>query len=179
LAEAKGVEIMSSRRTFLCLALVVASTLAGTSTYARAAAQTPALLTMLPGTWNCTFHGPKGTRTSTLTFSSANSSWLQDSSKVSAYGGNPAHEGVGLLGYDNKKDQYVGMGGNTLPGGDWGMGTAKASPTATTMTFVGAYPPDPTHETTAYTFTASSVTWHDAWTEKGKAMSGHGTCTKQ
>jgi hypothetical protein len=170
---------MSSQRVFLCLGLVVASALAGTSAIARAAAQMPALLTILPGTWSCAYHGPKGTQTSTITFTSANSWWLQDTSKDGAYGKDPAHEGVGLLGYDNKKDEYVGMGGNTLPGGGWGIGTAKASPTATKMTFVSAYPADPTHEKTAYTFTASSVTWLDAWTEKGKAMSGRGSCTKQ
>jgi hypothetical protein len=170
---------VNPRWIFLSLALAVAAAVAGTSTFARAAAQTPALLTMLPGTWNCTYHGPKGTQTSTITFTSVNSSWLQNTEKDGAYGKDPAHEGVGLLGYDNKKDQYVGMGGNTLPGGEWGMGTAKASPTATTMTFVGAYPPDPTHETTAYVFSPTSVTWHDAWTEKGKPMTGHGSCTKQ
>lgn len=170
---------MRSQRIFLCLALIVASAVAGTSAFARAAAQTPALFTMLPGTWSCTYHGPKGTRTSTITFSSVNSAWLQDTSKVGAYGTDPAHQGVGLLGYDTKKDQYVGMSGNTLPGGDWGVGTAKASPAATTMTFIGAYPVDPTNEKTAYTFGASSVTWNSTWTEKGKAMTGHGSCTKQ
>jgi hypothetical protein len=130
----------------LSLALVVAAAVAGTSTFARAAAQTPALLTM---------------------------------SKDGAYGKDPAHESVGLIGYDTKKGQYVAMGGNTLPGGDSGIGTAKASPSATTMTFLNAYPADPTREKSAYTFGASSVTWSDAWTEKGKAMTGHGSCTKQ
>ncbi len=170
---------MNSQRFLLSIALVVSATLAGTTTFARAAAQTPVLLTMLPGTWNCTYHGPKGTQTSTTTFTSANASWLQDTEKDGAYGTDPAHDGVGLLGYDNKKGQYVGMGGNTLPGGGWGMGLAKASPTATKMTFTGAYPPDPTHNKTAYTFGASSIAWTDRWTQKGKAMSGHGSCTKQ
>ena len=170
---------MNSGRIFLSLALVVASTLAGTSTFARAAAQTPALLTMLPGTWNCSYHGPKGTQTSTITFTSVNSTWLQNTSKDGAYGKDPAHQSVGLLGYDNKKDQYVGMGGNTLPGGNWGIGTAKASPSATTMTFMNNYPADPTNEKTAYTFGPTSVTWSDSWTEKGKAMTGKGSCTKQ
>jgi hypothetical protein len=170
---------MTFSRLLVCLTLVVAPALAGTSTLAHAAAQTPALLTLLPGTWSCSYHGPKGTQTSTITFTSVNSSWLQNTSKDGAYGKNPAHESVGLLGYDNKKDQYIGMGGNTLPGGDWGIGTAKASPAATTMTFVNAYPPDPTHDKTSYTFAASSVTWVDTWTEKGKPLTGRGSCTKQ
>jgi hypothetical protein len=169
---------MKMLRRFICLAvvLVCATTMAGTS--ARAAASSPAVLSMLVGTWNCTYVGPKGTQTSSITFTKANDLWLSDTEHDGAYGDRPAHDGAGLLGYDSKGHQYVGMGGSTLPG-DFGIGTAKASPMATTMTFVGAYPPDPTHDKTTYTFTSTKITSLDSFTEKGKAMTGHGTCTKQ
>jgi hypothetical protein len=168
------------QRVFLCLGIVAICALAGTVAFARAAAaQQPVLLTMMQGSWNCTYHGPKGTQTSTLTVTSQNPDWILITSKEGAYGTRPAHEGVTLLGYDNKKGQYVGFGGNTLPGGEWGVGTAKATPTATSITVLGAYPPDPSHDKTAYTFTSSSWSWTDNWTEKGKAMTGKGSCTKQ
>ncbi len=156
---------------------VFAWCLNGASTPARAAAAKPALLSMAVGTWNCTYVGPKGKSTSTITFTSANDLWLTDTEQDSAYGDRPAHTGAGMLGYDPKKQQYVGMGASTIPG-DWGIGTAKASPAATSMTFIGAYPPDPTHDATAYHFTPTKITSTDTWTEKGKTMTGHGTCTK-
>jgi hypothetical protein len=160
--------------------LYIAAVLIVFSTVAHAQAQKPALMTALPGTWNCTYQGPKGTRTSTITVTSANDNWLQTTSKTSAYGTTPAHEGLGLLGYDSKKSEYVSMGGNTLAGNDdWGLGTAKASPTATTVTFDGGYPPDPSHEKDTWAINGSSMTYTSTWTEKGKAMSGHGSCTKQ
>ena len=71
------------------------------------------------------------------------------------------------------------FGGNTLPGGGWGLGLAKASPTATSFTVLSAYPADPTHDKTTYTFTSSTWSWIDTWTEKGKPMTGKGNCTKQ
>jgi hypothetical protein len=170
---------MKFQRVFLCLALVAACAVAATTSFARAAAQGPALLAMMPGTWSCTYRGPKGTRTSMLTITSQNSNWLLILGKDSSYGTTPAHEGVTLIGYDSKKAQYVAMGGNSLPGADWGIGTAKASPAATTMTFLGAYPADPTHDKTTYTFGSTGISWNETWTETGKTMSGHGSCTKQ
>lgn len=148
-----------------------------TVTTAVAAAPKPVVLGMLVGTWNCTYVGPKGKETSTITFANANGLWLTDTEQDGAYGDRPAHSGTGMLGYDSKKQQYVGMGGSTLPG-DYGIGTAKASPTATSMTFVSAYPADPTHDTTAYHFMPTQITSVDTWTEKGKKMTAHSTCTK-
>jgi hypothetical protein len=165
-------------RRLLCLSVVLACVATLGSQSARAASASPALITMLVGTWNCTYDGPKGKQTSSVTFTKANDLWLQDTEQDGAYGDRPAHVGVGLLGYDAKGHQYVGMGGSTLPG-DFGIGTAKASPSATTMTFVGAYPPDPTHDKTTYTFTSTKITSLDMFTEKGKAQTGHGVCTKQ
>ncbi|HVR47336.1 MAG TPA: hypothetical protein VMT95_11975 [Candidatus Binatia bacterium] len=170
---------MSFSRSSLYAICLATLALGGTIALARAAVQQPVLLTMTPGTWSCTYHGPKGTRTSTLTITSQNANWLLILGKTGVYGTTPAHEGATLFGYDNKKDQYVAMGGNTLPGGDWGIGIAKASPTATTMTFEGGYPPDPTHDKTTYAFGASTITYNETWTEKGKAMTGHGSCAKQ
>ncbi len=121
----------------------------------RAAARDSALM---QGSWSCTYHGPKGTQTSTLSVTSQNSNWVLLTSKDGAYGTTPAHESATLVGYDSKKGQYVGFGGNTLPGGDWGVGTAKAAPTATSFTVMSAYPPDPTHDKTAYTFTSTTGT---------------------
>jgi hypothetical protein len=170
---------MSLQRIFLSLAVLVVSATAGGVGFARAAAQQPAILTLMQGSWSCTYHGPKDTQTSTLTVTSQNSNWILITSKDGAYGTTPAHESATLVGYDSKKGQYVGFGGNTLPGGDWGVGTAKASPSATSFTVLSAYPPDPTHDKTTYTFTPTSWNWNDTWTEKGKPMTGHGTCTKQ
>ncbi len=160
----------------ICLAILA---LGGTSALARAAAPQPVILTMMQGSWSCTYHGPKGTQTSALTVTSQNANWDLLTSKDGAYGTTPAHDSVTLVGYDSKKGQYVGFGGNTLPGGEWGLGTAKATPAATSFTVMNAYPPDPTHDKTTYTFTASSWSWIDTWTEKGKPMTGKGSCTKQ
>ena len=169
---------MTFRPFALCAALIFISALTGTATIARAAAPQPALLPMLVGTWNCTYASPKGKSTSTITFTSTNDLWLTDTEQDSAYADRPAHTGGGMLGYDSKKKQYVGMGGSTIPG-DWGISTAKASPTATTMTFIGAYPPDPTHDSTLFHFSATKIASVDTWTEKGKTMTGRGECTKQ
>jgi hypothetical protein len=171
---------VNRRPSYLYLFITVIVTLTATGASVRAATETPALFKLLPGTWNCTYHGPKGTQTSTPTFSPSVSNWIRETGKDGAYGSTPAHEDTSIFSYDSKKGEYVSMGGNSVAGGDnWGVGTAKASPGATTMTFVTAYPADPTHEKDVYSFSASKVTWTSAWVEKGKAMSGHGSCTKQ
>ena len=167
-----------SRSSFFATCLAILA-LGGTSMLARAAAPTPVVLTLMQGSWSCTFQGPKGTQASTLTVTSQNANWILIASKDGAYGTTPAHESANLVGYDSKKGQYVGFGGTTLPGGGWGVGIAKATPTATSFTVLSAYPPDPTHDKTTYTFTSTSWNWTDNWTEKGKPMTGHGTCTKQ
>ena len=169
---------MSTVGRFLTGAAVLALML-GASTYsAQSAAAKPQLISTLVGTWNCSYTGPKGTLTSTITFTSLNDMWLQDTEKDGKYGDRPAHTAFGFFGYDSKKHQYVSMGGSTLPG-DYGVGTAAASPETSDMTFVGAYPADPTHDKTVFHFGATKVTSVDTWTEKGKAMTGHGVCTKQ
>lgn len=145
---------------------------------AQATAAKPQLLSMLPGTWNCTYKGPKGTVASTITFTRLNDMWVQDTEKDGAYGKRPAHAGAGMMGYDSTKHQYVSMGGSTIPG-DWGVGTANAAPDAMDMTFINAYPADPTHDKSVYHFSATKVTSSETWTKSGKVMSGQGVCTKQ
>jgi hypothetical protein len=167
---------MNLQRSVLILA-IFAWCLNGSARPAQAVAVKPAVLSMLVGTWNCSNVGPKGKSTSSITFTTANDLWLTDTEQDGAYGDRPAHKGTGMFGYDSKKQQYVGMGGSTIPG-DWGAGTAKASPTATSMTFVGVYPPNPTHDRTAFQFTTTKISSTDTWTEKGKTMTAHATCTK-
>lgn len=169
---------MSTLRRLLTGAMVVALAFGAATISAQSAAATPKLLPVLVGTWNCTYTGPKGTQTSSITFTSLNDLWLQDTEKDGAYGKRPAHSSFGFFGYDPKKHMYVSMGASSLAS-DYGIGTATASPAAMTMTFSGNYPADPTHDKTVYTFTSTKVTSVDSWTEKGKAMSGHGSCTKQ
>jgi hypothetical protein len=166
----------------LSLSVLIAAIVAliATGASVRAATPAPALFTLLPGTWNCTFQGPKGTQITTPTFTASINNWVSETGKVGAYGNTAAHEDTSIFSYDSKKGEYVSMGGSSVAGGDdWGVGTAKASPTATTMTFVNAYPADPTHEKDVYSFSASKVSWTSTWTEKGKVMTGHGSCTKQ
>lgn len=137
---------------------------------------TPVLFSTLAGAWSCTSHGPNGTRTSTTTWTRLDNGWFQESTKRSATAKTPASTEAGLLGYDSKKQEYVSMGGSST--GDWGLGTAKASPTATTFTFAGGYPPDPTHEKDTYHLSGNSMNWTSVWTEKGKTMTSKGSCTK-
>ena len=169
---------MSTLVRFLSGAAVVALIFGASTHSAQSAAAKPQLLSTLVGTWNCSYTGPKGTLTSSITFTSLNDMWLQDTEKDGKYGDRPAHAGFGYFGYDAKKHQYVSMGGSSLPG-DYGIGTADAAPDAMVMTFVGAYPADPTHDKTVYHFTSNKVTSIDTWTKNGKSMTGNGSCTKQ
>lgn len=168
---------MAIFRRMLALTAVLACAAAASTHAANAAMQKPALLTTVLGTWNCTYTGPKGKQTSSITFTKLNDLWVQGVGHNGAYAGRPANDGVTLIGYDAKKKQYVAMGGSTLPG-DYGVGTASASPAALDMTFAGAYPADPTHDKTTYHFAGNKMTSTDTWTEKGKNMTGHSTCTK-
>lgn len=150
---------------------------AALTTSFASAAEKPALLSMMAGTWNCTSTGPDGTTTSSGTFTATSSGWLLYSGHTSAHGKTPASDSSSLIGYDSKAGEFVSMGGSTIPG-DWGVGTAKASPSALTMTFTSNYPADPTNEKDTYTFSATKMTWTSTWTKHGKAMKSAGSCTK-
>lgn len=149
-----------------------------TASLGHAAAAKPAFMTALVGTWSCTYDGPKGRQSSTMTFTAMNDAWLKETEKDGAYGKDPAHGGFASMTYDTKKHQYVYMGGTTLAN-DYGTSTADASPAATSITFVAAYPADPTHGRNVITLNGNTITSHSTWTEKGKQLSGHSTCTKQ
>jgi hypothetical protein len=145
---------------------------------ASAAMQAPASLQALVGHWTCTYSGPKGKTTSTYTISRVADLWVEGTGHTSAYPGRPANDSVFMFGYDPKKHTYVSMGADSVAG-DWGVSTAQGGPTAMTMTYVNNYPADPTKENDVWHFTPTSITIASTWTEKGKAMSSKGACTKQ
>ncbi len=132
----------------------------GAAHAAAGSASSPVLFANIAGTWSCTAHGPKGTRTSTTTWTRLADGWFQGVGKHSAVGNMPAGTSASLLGYDSKNQEYVSMGGSSTAG-DWGVGVAKASPSASTFTFDGAYPPDPTHEKSTYRVSANRLNLDD------------------
>ena len=158
---------------------VLAIALGATVGLGKAAPATkPALLPVLIGTWSCTYTGPKGKQTSSVTFTRLNDAWIQGIGKNGAYGKDPANASVDVIGYDAKKQQYIDMSGNTMSHDNYGISHAAASATALTMTWVGYFPTDPSNGKTLYHFAPTKFTSHSTWTEKGKAMSGDGVCTK-
>jgi hypothetical protein len=159
--------------------LAIAVGLAGlaVSRPATAAMQTPASLQALVGNWACTYTGPKGTTKSTYTITKSGDLWVQGSGHTSASPGRPANDSFFLIGYDPKKHVFVNMGGSTLPG-EYGISTAPGAARAMTMTYANEYPADPTHEKDVWSYTSTGLTIASAWTEKGKTMTGKGTCTK-
>ncbi|HEX3459188.1 MAG TPA: DUF1579 family protein [Candidatus Baltobacteraceae bacterium] len=169
---------MKRSQSIFALAFIVTLAIVGGSRPASAAAAMPAALSALVGNWSCTYTGPKGTSHSTYAISKVSDLWVQGSGDEGAYPGRPAHKAFFLIGYDPKKHMYVSMGGDTLAG-DYGTSTAKADATAMKMTYVNAYPADPTHEQDVWTYTPTTIAIASAWTEKGKAMTSKGSCTKQ
>lgn len=168
---------MNSRLLF-GFALVTALVMSAPSGHASAAMAMPSALAALVGSWNCSYTGPKGTSHSTYTISKVSDLWVQGTGDEGAYGDRPAHKSFFMIGYDPKKHTYVSMGGDTLAG-DYGISTANAGASAMKMTYVNSYPADPTHEKDVWTYTPTTVAIASAWTEKGKAMSSKGSCTKQ
>jgi hypothetical protein len=165
-----------SRRLQICV-LAIALTGLAVSGPAAAAMQTPASLQALVGSWSCTYTGPKGTSKSTYTITRANDLWDQGSGHTSASPGRPANDSTFMFGYDSKKHLFVSLGADSLAG-DYGISTAPGAASAMTMTYVNNYPADPTHEKDVWTITSTSLTIASTWTEKGKAMTGKGSCTK-
>src|SRR5579862_975868 len=165
-------------RLFLGFALVAALVMIAPSGRASAAIAMPAALATLVGSWNCSYTGPKGTSHSTYTISKISDLWVQGTGDEGAYGDRPAHKAFFMIGYDPKKHMYVSMGGDTLAG-DYGTSTAAAAASAMKMTYVNSYPADPTHEKDVWTYTPTTISIASAWTEKGKAMTSKGSCTKQ
>ncbi len=102
---------MLAFQRFLCLGTVLAFMAGGVARAAQSSASQPAVLASIVGTWNCTYHGPKGTMKSTIAFTCVNDLWDQGISKEPAYAGRPANDGIVLVGYDSKKHQYVSFSG--------------------------------------------------------------------
>ncbi len=115
---------------------------------------------------------------STYSISRVSDLWVQGTGDEGAYGDRPAHKSFFLIGYDPKKHLYVSTGGDTLAG-DYGISTASASPSAMKMTYVNAYPADPTHEKDVWNYGTSSIAIASAWTEKSKMTTAKSSCTKQ
>ena len=130
------------------------------------------------GNWNCTYTGPKGTSKSTYTISKINDLWIGGTGDTSAYPGRPANKRFFSFGYDPKKHVFITLGGSSIPG-DYGASTADAAEGAMTMTYTASWPADPSHDRDVWHFTQSGITIASSWTEKGKTMSGKGSCTKQ
>ncbi|HEY6486482.1 MAG TPA: hypothetical protein VIX83_08870 [Candidatus Cybelea sp.] len=168
-------------KALICsLVLGIAVSLGSTVAMSRpaAAAALPASLSALVGSWSCVYTGPKGTAKSTYTISQMNDLWIQGTGESGAYGGRPASKSFFFFGYDPKKHVFINMGGSSNPG-DYGSSTADAAASAMTMTYTNIWPADPTHEHDVWHFAPSGITIASSWTEKGKAMSGKGSCTKQ
>jgi hypothetical protein len=168
---------MSLRSQICVLAIAVGLAGLAVSRPATAAMQTPASLQALVGNWACTYTGPKGTTKSTYTITKSGDLWVQGSGHTSASPGRPANDSFFLIGYDPKKHVFVNMGGSTLPG-EYGISTAPGAARAMTMTYANEYPADPTHEKDVWSYTSTGLTIASSWTEKGKTMTGKGTCTK-
>lgn len=139
--------------------------------------QTPASLLVLAGSWSCTHTDPKGTSKSTYTITRSSDLWVQGSGHSSAIPGRPANDSFFAIGYDPKKHIFVNMGGGTIAG-DYGIATAPGEASAMIMTYTNNYPPDPTHEKDVWSYTSTTLTIASSWTEKGKAMTAKGSCTK-
>jgi hypothetical protein len=169
---------MTNFSRLLAMTVLIGLAAIGICRPAAAAMQTPASLQALVGSWSCTYTGPKGTAKSTYTISRVGDLWVEGSGHTGAYPGRPANTSFFMIGYDPKKQMYVSMGGSTIAG-DYGISTASAGPNAMTMTYVNNYPADPTHEKDVWNFSTSTLSIASTWTEKGKAMSSKGSCTKQ
>jgi hypothetical protein len=137
-------------------------------------AVTPASISILPGTWNCTTHGSTGTSTGMVTFTQVIPNLVQyrwtDTS-----GKNAGHKGGGEWFYDSKKAEYVALGAGT---GFWGVSRGPASADATTITLTDTYPSYPTNGTTTYHFAQSTISFTSDWKKDGKPMHIQQTCTR-
>jgi hypothetical protein len=163
---------MNFLRLISVLAVGVVS-LSSSLTTAQAAA-TPASISVLPGSWNCTTHGSTGTSTGTVTFTQVAPDLVQFR-WTDITGKNAGNKGGGEWFYDSKKSEYVALGAGT---GFWGVSRALASADATTITLKDTYPSDPTNGTTTYHFAQSRISFTSDWKKDGKPMHIQQTCTR-
>jgi hypothetical protein len=168
---------MSLRVQVCFLAIAVGLGCLAASRPAVGAVQTSASLQALVGSWSCTYTGPKGTSKSTYTITRSGDLWVQGSGHTSASPGRPANDSFFAIGYDPKKHLFVNMGASTVAS-DYGISTAPGAASAMTMTYANNYPADATHERDVWSYSSTGLTISSTWTEKGKTMSGKGSCTK-
>jgi Protein of unknown function (DUF1579) len=167
---------MDIRRIAASTALIALVSLITSGTAANAATTT-ARLQAMTGSWSCTYQGPMGSSTSTSTATMLGDHWLKFQESSPAMKDRPAHTGETFFGYDSTKAQWVVMGVNTL--GEYFALKSSASPDAMTQTWTDAYPVDPNDGPTILKFASNSAyTLDSTWTEKGKKMSSHQSCTK-
>ena len=138
------------------------------------AAVTPASISMLPGTWNCTTRGSTGTSTGTITFTQVLPNLVQFHWTVTS-GKTAGDRGGGEWMYDSKKGEYVWLGAGSY---GWGVSRGSASASATTITVADTYPSDPTNGTSTYHFASSTIGFTSDWKKNGKPMHVQQTCTK-
>jgi hypothetical protein len=148
--------------------------LAALSSALAEGAGTPATISILPGTWNCTTHGSTGTSTGTVTFTEVTPNIAQYRYTVTS-GSGAGHKGGGEWLYDSKKGEYVALGGGTA---GWGVSRGPAAADAMTVTLTDTYPSDPANGTTTYRFTQSTIASTSDWKKSGKPMHDQQTCTK-
>jgi outer membrane lipoprotein-sorting protein len=141
---------------------------------AARAAQGPAALSVLSGTWNCTSQGPSGKGAGTVTFTRVLPNLMQFSDVVTS-GKNTGHKGTGEWFYDAKKGEYVAMSAGS---GGWGVSRGPASADAMMVTLTDVYPSDPTNGTTTFHFASGTISFSSDWKKNGKPMHFQETCTK-
>ena len=157
--------------------LILTSVIGVTSlVFAMAAAQaaTPASISIMPGTWNCTTHGSTGTSTGTVTFEPVTGDLVQYH-WADLTGKNAGHKGAGEWYFDASKGEYVSLGAGT---GFWGVSRGMASASATTITLTDTYPNDPSNGATTFHFAPSTISFASDWKKDGKPMHVQQTCTK-
>jgi hypothetical protein len=168
---------MNARRIAASTVLITLVSLIASTAGANAATAS-ARLQAMTGSWTCANQGPMGASTSTSTATMMGNNFLKFQENSPAMKGRPAHTGETFLGYDPTKSQWVVTGVNTL--GEYFMLKSSAAPDAMTQTWTDAYPVDPNDGPTIVKFTSNSAYTIDSnWTEKGKKMSSHASCTKQ
>ncbi len=162
----------------LCLGATLAISLVCLSSAAiataQAAAASPAALNVLPGTWNCTAHGPNGTSSGTVTFTQVLPNLVRFDYVVTG-GKGTGHKGAGEWLYDTKKAEYVALSAGSS---GWGVSRGAASAGAVTVTLTDTYPNDPTNGTTVFHFAPSTINNTSDWKKDGKPMHSQQTCTK-
>jgi hypothetical protein len=161
-------------RRFLAI-LTIGAFCFALSAFAHArAAQGPAILGVMLGTWNCSSQGSNGKSASSVTFTRVSDDLTQYTLAVTS-GKNAGHKDAGVWYYDAKKGEFVSLGAG---GYGWGVSRGPASADAMSVTFTDTYPSDPSNGTTTFRFNPGNITVTSDWKMQGKPMHSQGVCTK-